>query len=123
MDLLRFQGTQNQQHGIGGNLASLTTTTYGAPHKRSTRSVQTVAETPLPINVTSPESESKVIEKIAANMNDVSSPITRRMMRQIAILDQLSCLPKFICGLNTKTPSKKTSAINDYGFLIKYLFE
>ena len=48
-----------------------------------------------------------------------------RAVRQIAVLDSLSCLPRFLCGLsaNTREPSGKTDLVNDYGFLMKFLIE
>jgi hypothetical protein len=45
-----------------------------------------------------------------------------RMVRQMdSAFDTMTCLPKFVCGMEAQTPSKKTSLMNDYGHLLKVI--
>lgn len=59
----------------------------------------------------------------AAEIPEAEQLLTyRRLMRQADSFDYMSCLPKFVCGLEAQPPSKKTSILNDYSHLLKLFF-
>jgi len=55
---------------------------------------------------------------------DEESLKSSRVMRQLELvgpaLQTVGCLPKFFCGLNTKTPGEDTSALNDLAYIVRF---